>query len=42
MNLPSGSKRSDWVTGLKMRKYGCASQPVDAAHCQPPLFDARS
>jgi hypothetical protein len=25
-----------------MRKYGCASQPLDAAHCQPPLLAERS
>ncbi len=42
MNLPSGSKRRLCVTGLKMRNHGWASQPVDAAHCQPPLFDASS
>ena len=25
-------------TGLKIRKYGWASVPVEAAHCQPPLL----
>ena len=29
-------------TGLKMRNQGWASQPVDAAHCQPPLFELSS
>ena len=25
-----------------MRNHGCASQPVEADHCQPPLFAERS
>ena len=28
--------------GLKILKYGAASTPVDALHCQPPLFEAKS
>ncbi len=28
--------------GWKIRKYGCASVPVEAAHCQPPLLLAGS
>ena len=39
---PSGSNRSACVVGLNTRKYGAASVPVPAAHCQPWLFDARS
>ena len=39
---PSGSKLPAWVTGLKMRKYGCASVPLPADHCHPPLFAATS
>jgi CheY-like chemotaxis protein len=39
---PSASNLRDCVTGLKIRNHGCASQPVDAAHCQPPLFEASS
>ena len=27
---------------MKIRKYGAASVPVDAAHCHPPLFAAGS
>ena len=42
MKRPCGSNLRLWVTGLKMRNHGWASQPVDAAHCQPPLFAARS
>ena len=33
MKRPSGSNFSDWVTGLKMRNQGCASQPVELAAC---------
>jgi hypothetical protein len=42
MNFPPGSNFCDCVTGLKIRNQGCASQPVDADHCQPPLLAARS
>ena len=42
MNLPSASNFALWLVGLNIRKYGWASQPELAAHCQPPLFDARS
>jgi hypothetical protein len=42
MNAPSGSHLRDWEIGLNTRKYGAASVPVDAAHCQPPLLAARS
>ena len=30
------------VMGLNMRKYGCASQPEEEAHCHPPLFEDSS
>ena len=39
MYSPSGSTFSLCDAGLKMRKYGCGSHPVDALHCQPPLFE---
>jgi hypothetical protein len=42
MTRPSGSNFSLCVTGLTLRKHGCASQPLDAAHGQPPLLAARS
>ena len=42
MKRPCGSNLRLCVTGLKMRNHGWASQPVDAAHCQPPLFEASS
>jgi hypothetical protein len=41
MNRPSASKFCDCVAGLKMRNQGCASQPVEADHCHPPLLAAR-
>jgi len=42
MNLPFASNFSLWLVGLKILKYGCASQPLLAAHCQPPLLADRS
>ena len=42
MYAPSGSNFSDCAVGLNTRKYGAASVPVPAVHCQPWLFDARS
>ena len=42
MNLPWGSNFSLWLIGLKILNQGCESQPLDATHCQPPLFAARS
>ena len=37
-NVPSGSNVLPCSVGLKTRKYGAASVPVEADHCQPPLF----
>src|SRR3569833_3467525 len=42
MNAPAGSNFSDCVCGLNIRKKGCASQPEEATHCQPPLLAAKS
>ncbi len=39
---PAASKRSPWVTGLKIRKNGAASAPQPATHCQPRVLLARS
>ena len=39
---PSGSNFLPWETGLKTRKYGAASVPDPATHCQPWLLLARS
>lgn len=33
MNRPSLSNFSDWLSGLKMRKYGAESVPVEELHC---------
>ena len=27
---------------MKIRNQGCGSVPVEAVHCQPPLFEATS
>ena len=42
MKRPWGSKRWLWRSGLNTRKYGAASVPVEALHCQPPLLLAKS
>lgn len=39
---PIGSVLLLCVYGLKIRKYGTGSAPVDAHHCHPPLLLARS
>src|SRR5512136_1486751 len=36
--VPWGSYFLPCNTGLNTLKYGAASVPVPAAHCQPPLF----
>ena len=42
MNKPSLSKFFDCVSGLKILKYGAASAPVPATHCQPEQLLAKS
>ncbi len=42
MYAPSASKRFACSTGLKTRKYGAASVPQPAVHCQPRGLSARS
>ena len=37
-----GSNFRPWVIGLKTRKYGAASVPQPAVHCQPCWLEARS
>jgi len=40
--IPSSSKFCPWVIGLKIRKYGAASAPLPAIHCQPAVLLALS
>ena len=42
MYLPCGSNLIDCVSGFMILKYGAASVPVEALHCQPPLLEAIS
>ena len=40
--LTFGSYLSDWRNGLKTRKYGAASAPIEQHHCTPPELDEGS
>ena len=40
--IPSLSNFSLWVYGLNILKYGTLSAPVEAAHCQEPIFAEES
>ena len=42
INFPSGSNFSLCVMGLKILKYGAASAPHPAIHCQPDTLFAVS